>query len=128
MAMTLQQSLRLFATLCGQEVMPDITIATTMWSEVREESGARREKTLKEELSKDLLANGCKLERFEETYDSAWDIVGTNSGVSLLLCPGSGDVGKPPEETTAYDGVHKDGLPKWLAEFLKRAIRRNRTR
>jgi hypothetical protein len=128
MAMILQQSLRLFATLCGQKVAPNISIATTMWSEVREESGARREAELKGELSKDLLASRCKIERFEETYDSAWDIIGISSGTSFLLHSALGDVGKALENTTAYDAVHKDGLPKWLTEFLKRAIRRNRTR
>ncbi|KIM73228.1 hypothetical protein PILCRDRAFT_15418 [Piloderma croceum F 1598] len=41
----------------------------------RTENGARREKELKETFWKDLLDEGCRVERFEDTYESAWLIV-----------------------------------------------------
>jgi hypothetical protein len=84
-----------------------------MWSEVREETGLEREAG----LTKDMLASGCKIERFEDTYDSAWNIVGTNSDTSLLL--------QHSMMTTIFDVAVKEGLPKWLTDFLRRTIRRN---
>jgi hypothetical protein len=65
--------------------MPKVTIATTMWSEVGEEIGARREAQLKEEDWKHFLTGGCKMGRFEDTLNSAWEIVGSDSGTSLLF-------------------------------------------
>jgi hypothetical protein len=65
----------MFVSLCGQEAMPNVVIATTMWGEVRTENGERREKELKETFWKDLLDEGCRVERFEDTYESAWLIV-----------------------------------------------------
>jgi len=59
-----------------QTAMPHIVIATTMWSEVNEAIGKRREDELKNDFWQDLMRNGCEVARFEETYRSAWDIVG----------------------------------------------------
>jgi hypothetical protein len=75
MAGSLLKNLRMFVSLCGQEAMPNVVIATTMWGEVRTENGERREKELKETFWKDLLDEGCRVERFEDTYESAWLIV-----------------------------------------------------
>jgi hypothetical protein len=116
MAKTVQQILRRFANLYGQDAMANVTIAT--WSEVQTETGAKWEAELKEELSKDRLASGCKIERFEDTYDSAWNIVGTNSGALL----------QPQSVLNAADHevAPKDRLPKWVVGRLKRAIHRIR--
>jgi hypothetical protein len=73
---SLRTIFRVFESLCGPEAMPNVVIATTMWSEVRQESGARREAELTDRFWKDLLDAGCKVERFLDTYDSAWDIIG----------------------------------------------------
>lgn len=59
--------------------MPRVVIATTMWGEVRKECGIRREQELKKDFWKDMLAHGCRTERFENTHASAWDIVGNLS-------------------------------------------------
>jgi len=48
-----------------------------MWSDVREDTGARREEELKREFWNEMLANGCRTERFEDTHDSAWRIIGS---------------------------------------------------
>jgi hypothetical protein len=71
---SLLKNLRMFTSLCGLEAMPNVVIATTMWSEVRQESGERREAELVNGFWKDLLHEGCKVERFLDTYDSAWDV------------------------------------------------------
>lgn len=56
--------------------MPNVIIATTMWGEVDHTVGVRREEELKRQYWKDMLANGCTTVRFEDSYDSAWRIVG----------------------------------------------------
>ncbi|KIM73947.1 hypothetical protein PILCRDRAFT_716716 [Piloderma croceum F 1598] len=75
MAGSLLKNLRMFISLCGQEAMPNVIIATTMWGEVKKENGERREKELKETFWKDLMDEGCRVERFEDTYESAWFII-----------------------------------------------------
>ena len=56
--------------------MPNVVVATTMWGEVKPESGNRREEELKASFWKGLLDGGCKVKRFNDTYESAWDVVG----------------------------------------------------
>jgi hypothetical protein len=75
MAGSLLKNLRMFVSMCGQEAMPNVVIATTMWGEVAKEKGERREKELKETFWKDMLDNGCRVERFEDTYESAWFVI-----------------------------------------------------
>ncbi|KIM73936.1 hypothetical protein PILCRDRAFT_716465 [Piloderma croceum F 1598] len=70
------KNLEMFATLCGHEAMPNVVIATTMWSEVKKENGERREGELKRDFWKGMMADGCRTERFEDTYESAWRIIG----------------------------------------------------
>lgn len=70
------KNLEMFATLCGHKAMPSVIIATTMWGEVRKENGERREQELKRDFWKGMVADGCRTERFEDTYESAWRIIG----------------------------------------------------
>jgi hypothetical protein len=42
-----ETNLKMFTTLCGREAMQNAVLATTMWSEVKEEDGMRREEELK---------------------------------------------------------------------------------
>jgi hypothetical protein len=73
---SLLKNLQTFTSLCGQRVIPDVVIATTMWAEVKLENGERREASLKTRLWEDMLASGCRVERFQHTYESAWQVVG----------------------------------------------------
>jgi hypothetical protein len=43
-----------------------------MWREVERKDGERREL----ELKADILAKGCRVERFRDTYESAWSVIG----------------------------------------------------
>ncbi|KIM71863.1 hypothetical protein PILCRDRAFT_748336 [Piloderma croceum F 1598] len=56
-------------------VMPDVVLATTMWSDTNPETGIKREFELKH-IWADMLAQQCRVERFEDTYQSAWFIIG----------------------------------------------------
>jgi hypothetical protein len=75
MAGSVLKNLQMFASLCGLKAMPNVSLVTTMWGDVREEVGTRRESELKRDFWKEMLASGCRTERFEDTYESAWRIV-----------------------------------------------------
>lgn len=69
-------NIRRFSSLCGQKLMPNVVIVTTMWSLVPEKLGTEREEGLKKDVWNYMLEGGCKAKRFTDTYESAWDIVG----------------------------------------------------
>jgi hypothetical protein len=99
--------------------MPHVTIVTTMWGEVPEESGARREKELESVFWGDMVDSGCKTKRFEDTFESAWDIVGKYPGTALRLQEGLGR----PFSNTGHHDLHKDGFSAWISIF-KEAVRK----
>lgn len=68
------ENLRLFSSLCGQQVMPNVVIVTTMWSDVPGEVGTKREEDLKRDVWTDMMP-GCRIERFKDTCKSTWDII-----------------------------------------------------
>lgn len=70
------KNIQMLANLCGQVAMPRVVIGTTMWSEVGDETGQRREGELKQKLLKDMIDNGCTVQRFGDSHSSAWDIIG----------------------------------------------------
>jgi chromosome condensin MukBEF ATPase and DNA-binding subunit MukB len=77
MSGSVMKNLEIFTSLLGQEALSNVVIATTMWSEVRLEAGIRKEEELKRTYWHDLLDGGCRTERFDNTYQSAWHIVGS---------------------------------------------------
>lgn len=54
--------------------MSCMVIGTTGWSEIKEEAGVQREKEL-EPFWQDMIVNGCTVERFRDSRNSAWDII-----------------------------------------------------
>jgi len=77
MSGSLLENLGLFTRLCGQEAMPNIVIATTMWGQIDKKKGLQRENELSKEYLGHMRDRGCRVERFEDTYDSAWHIIGS---------------------------------------------------
>lgn len=72
------KNLQRFINFCGQDGMKNIILVTTMWGELNDPAvGERREKELKDSFWKEMLAHGCRTERFEGTCGSAWHIVGS---------------------------------------------------
>jgi hypothetical protein len=57
--------------------MPNVVIATTMWGQINKEKGLQREDELLRTFWGDMRDGGCRVERFEDTYDSAWRIIGS---------------------------------------------------
>lgn len=119
----------MFTSLCGQKAMPNVVIATTMWDEVEGNGiGELREQELKDVFWKDMLANGCTTERFENTSESAWKIVGNvmqrKSRVPLRLQEEMVDEGKLLRETKTFEIVKESALPRWLADLVRKSLAR----
>jgi hypothetical protein len=122
---SLLKNLQIFASLCGQKAMPNVVIATTMWGKVEKVEGEEREEELKSDFWKDMLANGCRAERFENTYESAWQVVGRlaqKDRTELLLPAEIVDDGLRLNETKAGVTLNKE-LEK-LIKDRKEAARR----
>lgn len=85
--------------------MPNVVIATTMWGKVSKEEGEQREEELKRDFWNDMVAKGCRTERFENTYASAWRIIGSimqnNPSTTLLIQQEMGASGKSLHRTEA---------------------------
>lgn len=58
-----KKSLRMFRSMCGAKNLRNMILATTMWENTNEEGGSRREKDLKENYWKDMLAQGSEVMR-----------------------------------------------------------------
>ncbi|KAH7914571.1 P-loop containing nucleoside triphosphate hydrolase protein [Hygrophoropsis aurantiaca] len=53
----------------------NITLATTKWGDVAEDAGVKHESDLAEKYWKNLLRQGMRMMRFEDTRQSAWEII-----------------------------------------------------
>jgi hypothetical protein len=74
MTASLLQSLRAVANFCGQQAVPFI-FASTMWGEVAYEVAEEREQELRQTFVTEKLIGGHRIERFNWTWDSAWQVI-----------------------------------------------------
>jgi len=91
--------------------MPNVVIATTMWSKVTEEEGEGREEELKSLFWKDMIASGCRTERFKDTHKSAWRIIGSladKDPAQILLPRQMVDIRMRLNETDAGHALNKE--------------------
>lgn len=67
----------MFRSLCGDEVLKNVVIATNMWGEVTPERGAARERELatNELLFQPVLDKGARMLRYEDSKASAESIL-----------------------------------------------------
>jgi hypothetical protein len=65
----------MFGKLCGEGAAASIILGTTRWGEVQPDVGKRREDQLSFAYWKDMIAEGSRVQRFEGTHESAWEIV-----------------------------------------------------
>lgn len=72
-----RENFRLFTKICGKDSMKNVSIVTTMWEDVLEELGARRERELasKTIFFKETLDQGARMCRFYNTSTSAMEIM-----------------------------------------------------
>ncbi|KAG8782102.1 hypothetical protein FRC20_007857 [Serendipita sp. 405] len=75
MAGTSSRDLELFANLCGNAAMPNVIVVTTMWSLVANNTGKEREEQLRETFWSQMITEGCRIARFEDSTASARSIV-----------------------------------------------------
>jgi len=119
------KSLQLFSNLCGSQAMVNVVIVTTMWSKVGKE-GTTLEQALEAEVWKEMLDSGCRTERFENTSESAWNIVGclmqNNPGATLLIQDEMRDARKSLDKTTAGRTGNRNGAKKSYDENPQRYI------
>ena len=60
--------------MCGADVMPNVALVSTMWS-CAGRNFISREAELRGTFWKDMIANGATYRRFEDSAESAWDII-----------------------------------------------------
>jgi hypothetical protein len=65
----------MFRALCGSDAATNTILVTTMWSEVKESNGRSREQQLADVYWKPFLDEGSRLNRFRDSFDSAWEII-----------------------------------------------------
>lgn len=70
------KNLRMFGELCGDVVMNQVFLVSTMWGKIKPEIGEAREKELQSKFWEPLIRRGSIVERLSETNsDEAWRIV-----------------------------------------------------
>ncbi|KAF7966370.1 hypothetical protein HWV62_38917 [Athelia sp. TMB] len=70
------KNLQMFASMCGKDAMPRVVLGTTMWGEVAQGTGERREGELRTKFWADMISQQCRMVRFGDSYESAWDVIG----------------------------------------------------
>jgi len=70
------KNLRMFQKLCGQEVLENVLLTTTQWSNVNPVEGQAREENLRDEgLWGGLIGKGAMLQRFHGTRESGLELI-----------------------------------------------------
>jgi len=70
------RNLRLFQSLCGQDVLENVLLTTTQWSNVDPAEGQAREDNLRDEgLWGGLISRGATLQRFHGTRESGFELI-----------------------------------------------------
>jgi len=69
------KALSMIESLCGVEGVRKVVLATTMWSEVSQDAGGRRENILRAKYWKYMLDRGSTITRFDGKQRSAQEIV-----------------------------------------------------
>ncbi|KZP31986.1 hypothetical protein FIBSPDRAFT_550068 [Athelia psychrophila] len=118
------KNLQLFASMCGKEALPDVVLATTMWSETPADIGIQRERQLMGNYWADMIEKGCTVQRFRDSHESAWKIVGIlpTEGQNIIISREIHDDKKRLNETSA--GVRlTEELNKLIANHKQSARR-----
>ncbi|KAJ3567471.1 hypothetical protein NP233_g6348 [Leucocoprinus birnbaumii] len=124
MAGSPHKNLRMFGELCGDLMMTQVVLVTTMWGKVAQDIGLAREKELKAQFWKNLIDRGSEADRLEsDTFKGAWSVVNKvverrlkkDASEIVLLQEELVDNGINLNETAAGKALYTD-LQKRLAE------------
>ena len=70
------RNLRMFQSLCGQQVLENVLLTTTQWSNVNPAEGQAREDNLRDEgLWGGLIGKGATLQKFLGTKESGFELI-----------------------------------------------------
>jgi hypothetical protein len=65
----------MFGELCGDRAAHKVVLVTTMWDKIDPALGERRQSELEYKYFHELLRRGATVMRFNNTYQSAWEIM-----------------------------------------------------
>lgn len=105
----------MFQKLCGPAFLANVVLATTRWSEVNPAVAEARESELKtkEAFFKPIIDMGSPLMRYENSFESARNILGHLAGktpLTLLIQKEIADEMKTVSETAAGLELHREIL------------------
>jgi hypothetical protein len=95
----------MFQELCGADALQNVILTTTMWDEVTDETGSKREDQLRTTSWQPMMSRGCRIARFSSTRNSAWEIIDkfdVNTRRPIKLQVEMVDEGKNLSQTSAY--------------------------
>jgi hypothetical protein len=100
------KNLQMFAKICGDDAIKNVVFTTTMWTNVKADLGGTREQELMGKYWAPMMNAGAQTMRFEDSFNSAWQIIDKIVGVQhtrrpLLLQEELVDLGRRPNETEA---------------------------
>ena len=99
------RNLAMFRELCGDNALQNVILTTTMWDEVPEKTGAIREEELRTKFWKPMMEHDCRMARFTNTKESAWQLIGMFDDVISRPVKMQEEMvgqGKKVNETSAY--------------------------
>ena len=114
------RNLKMFRKLCGNDPLKNVILVTSFWSQVNGSYGNTREEELKttDEYWGDMIVKGSRMARFEDTHDSALNIIMSLVGkerIALDIQKEMVEQGKTLIDTTAGEALNEE-----LAEMLKK--------
>jgi hypothetical protein len=65
----------MFTKLCGDDACRNVVLVTTRWGSTNHNAGQSRERELSREYWSDMLRHGSRMMQYEDSRESAWDIV-----------------------------------------------------
>ena len=80
-----RENLERFKSLCGNMAIPQIILVTTMWSMVDQKTADARLRQLEDTFWKQMIKDGCKVEKFKDSQRSALLISGSNGAGRVIL-------------------------------------------
>jgi hypothetical protein len=72
---TTLKNLKVFLELCGKDASKSVVFATTKWEDVKKEVGEQREKELLKTFWKEMLDEGSRTARINNTKESVWSTI-----------------------------------------------------
>jgi hypothetical protein len=119
-----RKNFKMFRGLCGEDATSNIRLATTKWPSAEQPLAVQREEELRQVYWKDMLNKGSKMNRFLNTYDSAWSIIDSiiqTKAISFVLIQKELVEFKKLLPETAAGIALREELEKLLKEEGRRA-------